>query len=204
MNLFGMGDSISHGYHPYLVKMLPAFIHYTRTTGDPGDLDNPTGSNNGNSAMVLDDLTRRLHEPAFKPDYLLLNCGLHDIRQDAGTKTLAIPIDTYRKNLQAVLDVLTRREIGLIWINTTPVDDATHLKHTQTFERRNENVLRYNEAAATMLEGRARLMIDLYTFTRQLGADGIPLYHDHVHFHKEVCRLQAAYIAGTITGFFSL
>ncbi len=205
-HLFGMGDSISHGYHPYLEKLLPPDIAYTRQSGEPGDPDNPTGhsANSGNSSMVLDYLTRRLQEQDFQPDYLLLNCGLHDLRQDIHTKAFAIPPEQYRTNLMAICDALERRQIGLIWINTTPVDDETHRKHMQEFQRRDENVLRYNQIAEDVVSDFAALTIDLYAFTHIVGAIGVTLYADHVHFEKEVSRLQAAYIAGMLTAFFDV
>ena len=41
-------------------------------------------------------------------------------------------------------------------------------------------------------------MIDLYTFTRNLGPD---LYCDHVHFHEHVREKQGAFVAGWVMGY---
>ena len=56
----------------------------------------------------------------------------------------------------------------------------------------------YNAAADGVMAAAGVPMIDLYTFTRNLGPD---LYCDHVHFHEHVREKQGAFVAGWVMGY---
>jgi len=51
----------------------------------------------------------------------------------------------------------------------------------------------YNDVADRVMREAGVPVMDLYTFTCNLGTD---LYCDHVHFHSHVREKQAAFIAG--------
>ncbi len=196
-NLFVLGDSISMGYGQYLAKYLPEDWHYARKTAIPGNTTFATDDNGGNSERCLHYLQHRLENADdFQPDVLLLNCGLHDIRRDPETDALSIPIDQYDINLRESRRIIVSHGIHIIWVTTTPVDDAQHRQHESSFVRRNQDVLDYATVAAAVFA--EDIIIDLYTITQHLGASGMTLYGDHVHFFDEVCRLQGAYIAGAL------
>ncbi len=187
-SIFIIGDSISIQYGPYLRDYLDGFMHYDRLAGDPGNLDDPEGANAGDSRRVL-HLLDQLSD--IDADWLLLNCGLHDLRTDPDTGAKQVPLDEYRRNLRAIIDRVDGMRPRLVWLRTTPVDEAIHNARQRGFQRFAADVDAYNAAADDVMQGVPT--IDLYTITANLGPD---LYLDHVHFQDAVRRQQAAFIAG--------
>lgn len=143
--------------------------------------------------MVLNYLRKRFGDGGFRPDVVLLNCGLHDIKRDPKTHAIAIDPQEYESNLNAIVDLLRSNRVDIVWINTTPVDDARHNSLSKQFHRYNADVKRYNEIADKVFTRDRISIIDLYTFTSQLGNNH---YIDHVHFDETTRALQAAFISG--------
>ncbi len=195
--LFVVGDSISVGYSPHLQKMTKGvFRFYDRKTGMEEalkNLDIPLGSNTGDSAMVLNYLHTMLTKSDWRPDILVLNCGLHDIKTTSGI--IQIPLSAYRRNLAAIISLLADQGVYMIWVRTTPVVDKLHNTRMECFKRYARDVKKYNAAADIIMHSAEIKTIDLYTFTAKLG-DGKMIYRDHVHYYPEIEALQAAYIAG--------
>lgn len=193
--VFVVGDSISMQYGPHLARFLGAAgIGYARKEGDAGAhvLDNPMGANGGDSGMVRAYLAARCAEPGFRPDLLVVNCGLHDIKRARPDGRAQVGLDDYRAHLAAIADLVAGIDAGLVWVRTTPVVEAIHNPRS-AFDRRAADVAAYNAAADAVLAGRAALAIDLHAFT---AAFGDAAYCDHVHFTEEVRALQGAFIAG--------
>jgi hypothetical protein len=97
------------------------------------------GANGGDSRHCLE----YLHSEAKKGDprivgaVFLLNCGLHDMRTDPKTGAKQVPIDVYKSNLYELVAV-ARGELGasaVVWMRTTPVDDAIHNSQGQPWHR---------------------------------------------------------------------
>ena len=201
--LFVLGDSISMHYGPFLEAQLKGFWFYERKVAPVGaetaDLDEGKGANGGDSSMVLAYLERRLQEPAFRPDLLLLNCGLHDVKTSPETGTRQIPEAAYRANLTRIVDLLGKRGIRMIWVRTTHCDDTIHNTISSGFRRYIADVEAYNGIADEVMTAAGIATIDLHRFTRNLGEDG-DLFCDHVHFQPAVCAQQAAFVAGAIVG----
>lgn len=192
--LFVVGDSISVHYGPYLERMVNDVLEYARkeaAEGGPGVLPYPADANGGDSGQVLAYLGEKLEEHA--PDVLLLNCGLHDLRTDPQAGAKQVPLDAYRENLKAIVQLVTGRDMRAVWVRTTPVDDERHNTRQAGFHRFNRDVVRYNEAADRIWGEAGIRLVDLYTYTRNLGGD---VFCDHVHFVERVRELQAAFIAG--------
>lgn len=186
-----VGDSISMYYGPYLEKMLQGVMIYSRKEGTPpGDWDSANG---GDSAMVLEYLRLRSQQPP-KIDLLLVNCGLHDIKMNPGAVSQQVPLEQYVQNLRAILSLSNQMGSRMIWVRTTPVDDQIHNSRA-AFQRFERDVERYNAAADEVMAEHRVPVIDLFTFTRNLGQD---LYCDHVHFTEAICAQQAAFIAGRL------
>jgi len=190
--LFVLGDSISIHYGPFLRGMVRGVFEYARkqTTGADSADGQPVDANGGDSALVLAYLREYLVEQA--PDVLLLNCGLHDLRTDPETGRKQVSLEDYQANLREILRIVPR-DVRLVWVRTTPVDDKTHNSRQAGFQRFDQDVIRYNEAADRLCGEAGVPTIDLYGFTRTLGGD---LFCDHVHYHERVRELQAAFIAG--------
>jgi lysophospholipase L1-like esterase len=188
-----VGDSISIQYGPYLEKMLAGVLTYTRKTGNVGNLDNPEGANGGDSSMVLNYLQTLRNDARVPFDYLMVNCGLHDLRVLRAQNRYQIPIEQYAANLTAIIKVAKSLARNMIWVRTTTVVDEIHNREHMEFFRYARDVDRYNACADDIVRAHRIPMIDLFTFTRTLGDE---VYFDHVHF-KEIIREQhAAFIAG--------
>ncbi len=186
-----VGDSISIHYGLYLQTMLAGVMTYSRKTAPDGSLDDAGAANGGDSSMVLAYLQSFQPEQPF--DVLLLNCGLHDIKRDPVTSQLQVSTEQYAANLRAILvegECLAKR---VVWVRTTPVIDERHNRLNTAFRRFEADVETYNVIADSLMREHNVSIIDLFTFTHNLGLD---VYVDHVHFADEVRAQQAAFIAG--------
>lgn len=194
ISLFVIGDSISIHYGPYLPAYLGDQFAYDRKGGiyrPETDISEPV-INGGDSSLVLQYLCELL-EKKFQTDWLLLNCGLHDIKRHGQTKNLQVPPEQYRENLVDILALARDRAQKIVWVRTTPVDDNIHFARTKEFLRFNKDVLEYNAIADEIFGGAQCPVIDLYGFTGSLDEN---LYVDHIHYNVPVRKLQAAFIAG--------
>ena len=201
MKLFIVGDSISIQYGPYLAAALRGVMDYARKEGEEEallNLDKPQGANGGDSGMVLAYLQAKAVTGGIDADLLLLNCGLHDIKTNPATGTKQVPIDQYAQNLQQIIATVQPMQPTLVWIRTTPCDEAVHNHPGMAFHRFAADGQAYNAVADGIMREHGVPVIDLYTFTRNLGDD---VYCDHVHFHDHIRRQQAAFIAGWLAGF---
>jgi hypothetical protein len=195
-SLHVVGDSISIHYGPYLETMLAGVFIYSRKTGKTGNLDAPEGANGGASRMVIDYL-RTLQSDSRAPfDYLMVNCGLHDLRWLLAENRYQVPMEQYATNLTTIVGICQPLARTLIWVRTTPVVDDIHNRLSTEFHRFARDVDAYNACADQIMRRQRAPMIDLFTFTRNLGAD---VYLDHVHFKEENRAQQAAFVAGNLS-----
>ena len=187
--LYVIGDSVSMQYGPYLERFLNGTLLYDRKGKGkvPGDLDYESAVNGGDSRNVLEYLQ------AVQPEYdvLLLNCGLHDIKTTTAGRQ--VTEGDYRRNLERIVRWNRERNRNVVWVNSTPVNDERHNARNTRFRRYNADLLLYNRIAAKVMRAAGIPIIDLYTFTTEMGEN---LYRDHVHFTDPVAKLQAAFIAG--------
>lgn len=198
-HVFLIGDSISIQYGPYLTEYTDGIIRLSRKEDNGNaikNLDVPTGANGGDSRMVLGYLRSKLGDPGFRPGYLLLNCGLHDIKRNPGSGQIQVTETEYRDNLSSIVSLLKEKNIKPVWIRTTAVVDTIHNCRSRSFKRYAADLDRYNEIADQVCKENNIPEIDLYGFTRRLG---ITQFTDHVHYKEEARALQAAFIAGQLT-----
>lgn len=194
--VFVIGDSISVQYGPYLKQYLAGRMDYARRGDEAAalrDLDIPQGSNGGDSNRVLEYLHATEKAGGIDADVLLLNCGLHDIKVDPQTGLKAVTPEAYERNLRAIIALVRTMKPQLIWVRTTGLDDETHNSRQKAFHRYAADCDAYNAIADRVMAGAGIPVVDLYGFTKNLGPD---VYCDHVHFHEDVRKLQAAYLAG--------
>ncbi len=199
--LFVIGDSISIQYGPHLERMIAGAFSYARKTGTeatPVGFQRKHGENGGDSSMVLDYIRAMRAWEAWRPDVLVLNCGLHDIKTDPATGERQVPLTQYRENLRTILAQLQGLKTRLVWVRTTPSEDAVHNKPDSTFHRHAADVTAYNAAADKLMASAGARIADLFTFTRNLG--GSEIFCDHVHFTDPVRAQQAAFLVGVLDG----
>ena len=197
-SVFIIGDSISMQYGPYLEAYLQGWCRYLRKTEnthaqEEEDLDVPSGPNGGDSSMVRRYLQHRAQSKPINTELMLVNCGLHDIKRDPETAAIQVPLDTYQENLLGIIDSAKKMTPQLVWIRTTPCDDAIHNQRNKQFYRYAKDCRAYNDAADAIMCREGIPEIDLFTLTNNLGPTS---YIDHVHFTEEVRQIQAAFIAG--------
>jgi lysophospholipase L1-like esterase len=199
--VFVIGDSVSCYYGKYLEPMLKGICEYDRKGGTNklDDLDDCTdGINGGDSSMVLNYLQSVIDMEFFNPDYLLLNCGIHDTKIPDGT--LQVPPEQYRGNLQQILKIAASRNIQVIWISTTPANDKSNQCDKKEVHRRQNDITLYNKIADDVMGQNNIPIIDLHKFTVNLGSEIYLNTVDLVHFNDDTAKLQAAFIAGYLTG----
>lgn len=193
--LFLLGDSISLQYKPYLQQILREKFIIAQKSSDSSafkDLDIPVGANGGDSRMVLNFLKKKTEDTGFKPDVLLLNCGLHDVKRNHTTQKIAVGEKEYRNNLESIYKLLSDKKIPLIWIRTTGIIDSIH-RRNKGFDRYLKDIEKYNSIADEVFSGHHVPEIDLFSFT---ASQGDKRFTDHAHYIPGVRALQAAYIAG--------
>ncbi|MGQ5396896.1 SGNH/GDSL hydrolase family protein [Paenibacillus sp. M.A.Huq-84] len=193
-SVFVIGDSISIQYGPYLQAEISSSFAYDRKQGTEQalkDLNIPVGANGGDSGMVLAYMREQQQEGA-RYDILLLNCGLHDIKTDPVNGSKQVTADQYEHHIQQIASLALGMSNQVIWIRTTPLIDEVHNELNQSFHRFHKDVIDYNSIADRIMGQHDIPMLDLYTFTLELGPD---VYCDHVHFKDEVRKEQAVYIA---------
>lgn len=193
--LFVLGDSHSIQYGAYLKYALRQDFEYGRK-GENGDVLQSKDANGRSSVEVLQYLQAAIATGKFKPDILLLNCGMHDLRIDAATGKHYVSLAEYERNLRAIFELLKENNIKTVWVRTAPVNDLRHANRYVDGIRRNSDVIAYNKVADKICNEFGIQKIDLYKHTLSLKGN---LWQDHVHFNHEVRKSQAAYIASQLT-----
>jgi lysophospholipase L1-like esterase len=200
--LYVIGDSISIQYGPYLEQYVADHFAYARKTAGQEsrlNLPNPQGENGGDSSVVLAYLRGLMEKGDWTADLLLINCGLHDIKTDPATGRKQVDIDDYRRNLEEIVALAAKADVPLIWVRTTPCDEAAHnSRPDMAFHRFAADCVAYNALADEVMATAGVPSVDLHTFTLNLGPE---LYCDHVHFHAQIREKQAAYIAGWLDAY---
>jgi len=194
--LFWLGDSISLHYYPHLAKYLEGVAQLEVRGGYKEailDINHPRGANCGDSSMVLAFLKTMLSRPDFRPQWVVFNCGLHDIKTDPATGQRQVDTAEYRENLEKIVALIREQGRTPVWITTTPVDDARHHEHSPEVSRFQKNVYSYNEVAQDVMDKQGVHTFGLHDFTTRIEGE---LYMDHVHYTDSVRQLQAAYLAG--------
>lgn len=192
-----MGDSISIHYGSFLQRYIKDTLEY-ECKGGEGDIHdadgNPIGANGGDSNMVVGYLKERFKSAPIKADYILINCGLWDIKTDKESASRSVLEHEYQSNLREMIASLLHARIFPVWVRTTGVDESLH-NLTKPFNRFLKDIIRYNEIAdSVMFENRVPV-IDLFTFTNTIENAFV---EDGVHFTGETRARQAAFIAGSL------
>ena len=193
--LYVLGDSISIHYGSYLKSYLKGIMEYSRKEAKEETslhLEKPQGDSGGDSSMVLSFLKAKMLYSGIDADYLLLNCGLHDIKTDPTSGRKQVPLLQYERNLREIMKIIRNNKLHLIWVRTTLFEDSIHNRSGVGFYRYAADCIEYNLIADHIMAEYRIPSIDLCAFTLNLGGR---LFCDHVHFTEVVRKKQAAYIA---------
>jgi lysophospholipase L1-like esterase len=181
-------------YGPHLQRALGERWRYERKRGRSGNLDAGVGANGGDSAAVRAYLEERLAGEGIGADWLLFNCGLHDIKADRRTGRLQVALPEYVANLRASLETIRQLGPRPIWVRITPVVESLHnaVPGPKEFNRFAQDVITYNAAADRIMAAADVPSIDLTSFTAPLLPSAT---YDGVHFNDDVAAQQGEFIA---------
>lgn len=197
-SVYLVGDSISLGYGPFLERALGPGVTFARKTGREAALaalDVPAGANNGDSASCLEWLQAQLAAGGFRPDLLVLNCGLHDLKTDHATRRRQVEPQAYRANLEALVRAVREAGIPVLWVSTTPVNESLH-NSRKPFSRFERDVAEYNRIANDIMNAAGIPVADLGGYTAKLEWRSVS--GDGVHFPEAIQRQQGIWLAGAV------
>jgi lysophospholipase L1-like esterase len=180
-----IGDSIRIGYQ----EIVRHALHGIAEVWAPAE----NGRDSGNVVRHLEAWV-----PARRPALAHVNCGLHDIRQDAATRVMTTPLDVYTANVRYILRTIQRRTgAALIWATTTPICEDWRNKQpdTRLFE---QDLQAYNRAATHVAQELGASINDLYRSIVEAGARRL-LLPDGVHFTPDGYKLLGQAVAAGIT-----
>jgi len=186
--LYSSGDSISLGYWPYLEAELNDTINVYYQRELAKDMPQVKLRNNGHANLAYQVLKRAYKNNNFKPDYWLVNFGLHMIN------THKNKLPDYANWVEKFITYAKEKKTTLILVTTTPYRQSSR-------PHKNLIIIKFNELMKTAAKKSNVSIIDLYTCTtdavKELGEKQV--YNpDGVHFSEAMKKRQANYIAKRI------
>jgi len=182
--MYSSGDSISMGLWPHLEAELfdKVNVYYQRELAK--DIPNVGLKNNGHAHLAYGVLQKAYTNENFKPDCWLVNFGLHMINSHHNK------LPAYGEWVEKFIAYAKEKNVKLIFVNTTPYQQSFRPKQNLT-------IIKFNDLMKNAAEKANVPVIDLHACTleavKELGDKNV--YMDGVHFHDEVRKRQAAYIA---------
>lgn len=185
-----LGDSICMGY-----SNGPGYGGFVRDALAPLGIKVTLQACAG-SAALLASLPDLLGEAPW--DVVHFNCGLHDLKRDRATGVVHGPVDAYARNLDAIVTRLAATRARLVWATITPVHDAWHQTY-KPFDRREEDVIAYNEAALRCTSRADIAVNDLHDLIVRHGQERTQ-FSDGVHFTEPGSRAMASAVVAAVLG----
>lgn len=185
--MFASGDSICLSYWPYLEAELnnEANIYYQQEVAKDMPAAGLGACHHAHLAHAF--LETAYKDARFKPEYLLMNFGLHMIA------THQKKVAEYGQWIERIDDLAKQHRAQLIWVMTTP--------YQQSFRpAQNLVVIQFNDAARKIAEARHIPIVDLHAATLAINNElgDKQTYTDGVHFTDEARKRQAAHIANRV------
>ena len=185
--LYFSGDSISLGYWPYLEAELwkEVDVYYQRELiKDIPQARHQRGHHYGLAHGAYAGLQRAYKSKKFKPDYIMVNCGLWM------TRTHQNKVDEYGQWVQKFATLAKSHGAQLIWVTTTP-----------TRASGNPVIEKFNAIAAKVAKENSVPVIDLNACVKALiSKHGEDKTYDgsRVHFANDTKKKQAVFMANRI------
>ena len=181
--LYVCGDSISVGYSIPLKKELRgkvSVVHRKDLAALFPSIPKVRYSGKAHSLIALTKAV--LESKEYKPDYLLLNCGLHDIARGGAN------LKKYKRDLKTLIDLAKAHKTTLVWLTITPRKE----NHPQ-----NVKIEQFNAAAKELMKANHVAVIDLHKKTKELIASlgqKKVMKRDGIHFTALGYQKQATFI----------
>lgn len=169
MTVYLIGDSIRLGYEATVQTALP-------------DVAILSPVNNCRSSHDVLQHIKQWTQGAQAGDIIHLNCGLHDIRYNAGSSQPLTDIQAYQANLRQIFNRLQQTGAHLIWASSTPFLQSVH-NVTKSSRRYLKDIQTYNQIAQDLAHEFGFAINDLYAlmFVQDLTALTIC---DGLHFNE--------------------
>lgn len=184
--LYSSGNSISLGYWPYLEGELwrDVNVYYQRELWK--DMPETRSPNNGIAHNAYESLEKAYKNELFKPDYILINFGLHMVNGHHDN------MEGYGVWVQKFIDVAKAHNAKLIWVTTTP--------YALFREDKNSTVRKFNETATKIIHENNMYVVDLYSCITNLIKERNEwnVYEDGVHFREDIKSRQGEFLAQQI------
>ncbi len=184
-----IGDSIRIGYAPLVTAALADVADVLQVKGNGQD-----------SNHVRKHLKKWLKDASGETlDVIHFNCGLHDIKRKFGSTKHQQPIEKYKENLHRIINALKAcTKAKLIWATTTPVIYSRH-HATKGFDRFEEDVDAYNEAALAIMTEQGIVIDDLH---RIIASNDPPscIREDGVHMTDRGYEILASAVSAALRG----
>jgi hypothetical protein len=135
-----------------------------------------------------------------QPDIVHWNNGLHDVGHNPARSPIQFPPDTYRANLEFILNQLTDLTPNVIWATLTPVHPDRPFVDT-TWSWRNEEIDHYNEVSRKLMQAREIPINDLHALVSS-NVSGF-LSEDQLHLSASGQEACAKAVADCVSHFLS-
>ncbi len=183
--MYSSGDSISTGYWPYLEAQLHGKVNLYYQCELAKDIPDIGLRNNGHAHLAYGVLQKAYKNQDFKPEYWLVNFGLHMINTHKDN------LPAYGEWVEKFIAYAEQNKVNLIFVNTTP--------YRQSFRpKQNRTVLAFNELMKVAAEEHDIPVVDLHACTlaaiEEFGDNEVHTA-DGVHFTEDMKKRQAAFIA---------
>lgn len=178
-----IGDSIRMNAEPFLRRRLSSGVELFSLP-----------MNCESSRTVLAHL--RDWVPVGSADLVHLNCGLHDLRYDAGRDRPVCTLDEYAANLEAIFAYLRETGATLVWATSTPFDEATH-NRVKASRRYAADLRDYNARSVDIAQRFGATIHDLHAKLSQMRLEELWL-PDGLHFNRAGCDAVGAAMADVI------
>ncbi|MGC4015661.1 MAG: SGNH/GDSL hydrolase family protein [Luteolibacter sp.] len=176
-NLLVLGDSLSIGYTLPLRKLLDGKYNTVRAMEKKG-----APVNCETSTRYLANMDVWLGKTKWS--VITFNCGHWDTNRVDGA--IVTPLETYRENLQKIVDRLKKTEARLIWVTSTALRDPASQK--------DKDLVIYNQAAREIMERNHIEICDV----RPISSGFTSEREDDAHMNSKGSKILAGEVAKAI------
>lgn len=184
--LYSSGDSISLGCWPYLEGELwkEVNVYYQRELWK--DIPSARSRNNGHAHLAYACLRTAYKSKRFKPDYMMVNFGLHMIATHKNKPK------EYGQCVRRFIELAKTHHARFIWVTTTPYGSFR--------AKQNITIKQFNTLACRIAAESKVPVIDLHAWVeeqvKKCGEKKV--YTDGVHLAQDVTKRQAKFMAKRI------